>query len=102
MSIITELAPLTGAQRKKKKKRKQLKRKQQRPFKQARPPPLSVLLDDQVLTIEEWAKLNRFSVRTGKNLIARGDGPRVIQLSARRIGIRVIDNRRWQEARARS
>jgi hypothetical protein len=63
--------------------------------------PFAPLFDDQVLTKVEWCKLNRFSLRTGTNILAGGNGPRVLQLSARRIGIRVIDNRRWQESRAR-
>src|SRR5262245_11179973 len=63
--------------------------------------PLAPLFDDQVLTKAEWCKLNRFSLRTGTNILSSGNGPRVLQLSERRIGIRVSDNRHWQESRAR-
>ena len=56
----------------------------------------------RVLTLREWAALNGFSFMTGKRLIARGDGPVTIQLSPRRVGVRVIDNARWQAARLRS
>ena len=58
--------------------------------------------DNQVLTIAQWCALNSFSVPAGKRVIASGEGPPVVLLSARRKGIRVGDNRRWQEARIRS
>jgi predicted DNA-binding transcriptional regulator AlpA len=56
----------------------------------------------RVLSVKECAALNNLSWMTFKRMIARGDGPQIVQLSARRIGIRVIDARRWQEARLRS
>jgi predicted DNA-binding transcriptional regulator AlpA len=56
----------------------------------------------RVLTLREWAALCGFSFMTGKRLIARGDGPTTIQLSPRRVGVRVIDHRKWQEARLRT
>lgn len=56
----------------------------------------------KVLTLKEWAALNGFSLMTGKRLIAGGEGPRIIQLSPRRVGVRVIDNRVWQEERLRA
>lgn len=65
------------------------------------PQPLSVE-QLKVLTIKEWAALCGFSFQTGKRLIAGGDGPAVCQLSAKRIGVRVIDHQRWSEARLRS
>jgi hypothetical protein len=58
--------------------------------------------DLKVLTRKEWAKLNSISFETAKRILASGDGPPVVQLSARRVGIRMIDNRRWQEARLRA
>jgi predicted DNA-binding transcriptional regulator AlpA len=58
--------------------------------------------DQRVLSLKEWAKLNGFSWMTGKRLIAAGEGPTVLQLSPRRIGIRMIDNARWQATRLRS
>ena len=45
-------------------------------------PPLN---DDQVLTFYEWIKLNSISPRNGRRILQSGDGPRVVQLSARRI-----------------
>lgn len=56
---------------------------------------------DPVLTFAEWCSVNGFSPATGRRIIKRGDGPRVIQLSLRRFGIRHSDNLAWQEARLR-
>jgi hypothetical protein len=59
-------------------------------------------LDDmRVLTFAQWCQLNNFSEATGNRILKSGDGPKVVQLSTRRRGIRVIDNRKWQEANAR-
>jgi len=57
--------------------------------------------DDKVLTFAEWCKLNRIGQRTGRRIIKSPGGPVVTQLSERRIGITVGNNRRWQAARAR-
>ena len=57
--------------------------------------------DDKVLTFAEWCKLNRIGQRTGRRNIKSPGGPVVTQLSERRIGITVGNNRRWQAARAR-
>jgi hypothetical protein len=57
---------------------------------------------DQVLTFNEWCALNGIGKRTGRRIISSGNGPIVTQLSERRIGITVGNNRRWQESRARS
>jgi len=57
--------------------------------------------DDKVLTFAEWCKLNRIGQRTGRRIIKSADGPIVTQLSARRIGITVGNNRQWQASRAR-
>jgi hypothetical protein len=82
---------LTSKQQKKKKK----------PRKRRTPPPLSFLLDTQVLTYEEWCRLNRFSVRQGRRILRSGAGPAVVQLSKQRIGVTVASNRKWQEERSR-
>jgi hypothetical protein len=63
--------------------------------------PLSALHDDQVLTFHEWCRLNGFSERTGRRELGGPDGPIVTQLSSRRIGVIVRNNRRWQESRKR-
>jgi len=55
----------------------------------------------QVMTIPQWCKLNGFSRTTGRRIFERGEGPKVIQLSRNRVGVRAIDNLKWQEARVR-
>jgi hypothetical protein len=57
--------------------------------------------DDRVLTFRQWCEVNAFSERTGRRLLAGGDGPVVTQLSAHRIGITVGNNRAWQASRER-
>ena len=64
--------------------------------------PLALLNDNQVLTFHEWVRLNRISERTGRRILKSGDGPTVVQLSAKRIGITVGANREWQAARERA
>ncbi len=57
--------------------------------------------DDQVLTFNEWCRLNRISPRNGRRIIKAPGGPAVIQLSANRIGITRRANREWQASRER-
>jgi hypothetical protein len=60
-------------------------------------------LDDQrVMTVDQWCQLNGFSWWTGHRLIKSGQGPKILQLSPRRIGITVAANREWQQARERA
>ena len=63
---------------------------------------LAPLLDDRCLTFREWCQLNSIGERTGRRILASGNGPVVTQLTTKRIGITVGNNRRWQEARARA
>jgi hypothetical protein len=58
--------------------------------------------DLKVLSLKQWCAINGFSVATGNRIIKRGDGPKLIQLSLRKFGICVGDNRRWQESRVRA
>lgn len=55
--------------------------------------------DDRVMSFEDWCQLNGFSRSTGQRLVTAGKGPRFIQLSERRKGVTVGENRRWQESR---
>jgi hypothetical protein len=57
--------------------------------------------DDRVLSFSQWVQLNGFSPRTGRRVLASGNGPIVTQLSPKRIGVTVANNRAWQAARAR-
>ena len=61
---------------------------------------LGPLMDDRCLTFREWCALNGIGQRTGRRILASGNGPVVTQLSERRQGITVRNNRIWQEARA--
>jgi predicted DNA-binding transcriptional regulator AlpA len=57
--------------------------------------------EDRVLTLQEWAKEASISLKTARNMIERGDGPPVVELSPNRLGIRVCDHRAWLAARTR-
>ena len=59
------------------------------------------LAPDRVLTLDQFCHLNSIGRNTGKRLIANGDGPAIVQLSPRRIGIRESDAAAWQAARIR-
>ena len=63
--------------------------------------PLTKLADDQVLSFPEWCSLNRISERNGRRILNGPNGPTVTMLSPRRVGVRVADNRAWQQSRAR-
>ena len=63
-------------------------------------PKRDALDDDRVLTFKQWCELNGLSPRTGRRIIRAGK-VRVVDLSERRIGIRVADNRAFQLANAR-
>jgi hypothetical protein len=59
------------------------------------------LQDDQVLSFGQWCQLNHISERTGRRILKSGNGPAVVQLSTKRIGITVGANRAWQKQRER-
>jgi len=66
-------------------------------------PPLDDrLLDDRVMTFREWCQLNGIGIRTGWRILKGADPPRIVQLTARRIGITVRANREWQERHSRA
>jgi predicted DNA-binding transcriptional regulator AlpA len=56
---------------------------------------------DRVLSFPAWCEINNFSKATGHRIIKRGEGPPVLALSKRRIGIKESDNRAWQASRTR-
>jgi hypothetical protein len=62
---------------------------------------LDSLDGDRVITFAEWCRINGFSEATGHRLKKRGEGPTFIQMSPRRIGVTVANNRKWQASRAR-
>jgi hypothetical protein len=63
--------------------------------------PLAADHPAQILLFAEWCQLNRISERTGRRLIAAGEGPVLTQLSSHRVGVTIKSNDDWQRARAR-
>ena len=66
---------------------------------------LHITHDDQILTLKQWCAFNSISERTGARILKPDydkPKPKVTQLSEHRIGVRVRDNRLWQDARGRS
>ena len=61
--------------------------------------PLSQTNDDQVLTFQEFCRLNRISEKTGRRLIHSPNGPAFVKLTARRYGVTIGANKAWQAAR---
>jgi hypothetical protein len=85
-------------------KRAHSHQKQTKPKKRRKRPnePLSHLLPEQVLTVSEWRSINRLSERNARRILADPEKrPKLVQLSARRYGVRVGDNKAWQESRSR-
>ena len=56
--------------------------------------------DDEVLTFSDWCTLNKISKRTGRRILGSGQGPRVTELSQRRIGIERPKTARCSDYRA--
>jgi predicted DNA-binding transcriptional regulator AlpA len=69
--------------------------------KQSSPAQAQVEHRDRVLPFLLWCKINGISPATGLRLLRAGDGPPIVQLSPRRIGVRESDNRAWQASRVR-
>ena len=61
--------------------------------------PLAINHDDQVLNFYEWCRINRISERTGRRIMAGGEGPTVTWLSSRRMGVTIRANRDWQKSK---
>jgi predicted DNA-binding transcriptional regulator AlpA len=57
--------------------------------------PSAIVDEHQVLTLDQTAKLANISPATLRRRLDDGSGPKVIRLSARRVGIRVRDFRAW-------
>ena len=52
--------------------------------------------DDWVMPFSLWCEVNNFSPATGRRLRKAGKGPVFTQISDRRIGVTVRNNRAWQ------
>lgn len=57
------------------------------------------LHDEDLITIEQFSRLKKIGLNTAKRMVARGD-LEVVQLSPRRVGIKMGVARRWQYRRA--
>jgi predicted site-specific integrase-resolvase len=57
--------------------------------------------DQRVLTFREWCEVNGFSIDTGRRLRKAGKARPFTQISDRRIGVTVGNNRKWQQSRER-
>ena len=58
--------------------------------------------DDWVVPFALWCQLNGFSPSTGRRLRRSGRGPVFTQISDRRIGVTVKNNRIWRELRPKA
>jgi hypothetical protein len=56
---------------------------------------------DRVRSVHEWCAINGFSSDTGYRILKSGKGPKVLQLSPNRIGIRDSDNKEGQDTLVR-
>jgi hypothetical protein len=57
---------------------------------------------DRVTPLAKWFERVGLPTRTGRKLIANGEGPAITQLSERRPGVRERDHLAWLDARRRS
>jgi predicted DNA-binding transcriptional regulator AlpA len=57
------------------------------------------LADDAVVDYVTAARVAGLSLCTLRRLVARGEGPPVVRLSPRRVGVRACDLRAWIAAR---
>jgi predicted DNA-binding transcriptional regulator AlpA len=53
----------------------------------------------RILTLQQWAASTSLGYNTARRLIASGQGPKITQLTERRIGIREDHAREWLDAR---
>ncbi len=58
--------------------------------------------DQRVMTLRQCAEVNGISLWTLQRLIKAGRGPVITQISDRRIGVTVGNNRKWQQSRERA
>jgi hypothetical protein len=64
-----------------------------------RPVPLVGDDGDVVLSFLEWARMAGLSERTAQEIRARGEGPRCIKLTDKKLGVTLAEHRRWMKAR---
>ncbi|MFY9841443.1 MAG: hypothetical protein WAK55_34225 [Xanthobacteraceae bacterium] len=64
-----------------------------------RPVPLVGDDGDVILTFQEWRDLAGLPESTARELRARGEGPRCIKLTDKKLGVTLAEHRRWMKAR---
>lgn len=57
------------------------------------------LNDDKVIDLTMFSAMAGVSIATTRRLLKNGQGPRLVRMSARRVGVRVRDARHWIEHR---
>lgn len=65
-------------------------------------PELVIPADDHVITKREAARIAGISQATFDRRVKSGEGPRIVRMSARRIGVRIRDLKSWIEANTTS
>lgn len=60
-----------------------------------------MILPDQIRSMRETAAILGVSLRQLQRMISMGDGPVVIRLSERRVGVSDADREAWVDARRR-
>jgi hypothetical protein len=54
---------------------------------------------DVIMTFLEWAALAGLPESTARELRARGQGPRCVHLTDKKLGVTLAEHRRWTKAR---
>jgi predicted DNA-binding transcriptional regulator AlpA len=52
-----------------------------------------------ILSFLEWCELAGLPESTAREMRARGQGPRCVQLGGRKLGVSLAEHRRWVKAR---
>jgi hypothetical protein len=55
--------------------------------------------DDVVLTYREWYTLAGLPESTAREMRARGEGPRCVKLTGKKLGVTMAEHRRWVRSR---
>jgi hypothetical protein len=70
-----------------------------RPVRQKRDIPLVGNDDDVVLPFLDWCALAGLPESTAREMRARGQGPRVVHLTGKKLGVTMAEHRRWIKSR---
>ena len=64
-----------------------------------RPVPLVGDDGDVILTFQQWCNLAGLPESTARELRSRGQGPRCVNLTGKKLGVTLAEHRRWMKAR---